>query len=133
VAGKSRGTFPQTARDAQACRSRKAQRTKRTQGGTSFGFCFPRKSTQRTKPCPDTLTRAMIKTVIFDLGKVIVPFDFTRGYRAMEGLCAYSAEEIPRRLSSNDLVQQFESGKVEPEEFVEQLCRMLDMRMVYAH
>ena len=73
----------------------------------------------------------MIKTVIFDLGKVIVPFDFTRGYRKLEGLCAYSADEIPRRPSSNDLVQQFESGKVEPEDFVRQLSQILELRVDY--
>ena len=67
----------------------------------------------------------MIKTVIFDLGKVIVPFDFTRGYRAMEPLCGYPAAEIPKRIASTDLVTRFESGKVEPEDFVRQLCKLL--------
>ena len=71
----------------------------------------------------------MIKTVIFDLGKVIVPFDFTRGYKKLEGLSAYSAAEIPKLLSSNDLVQRFESGKVEPEDFVRELSRTLELRV----
>ena len=71
----------------------------------------------------------MIKTVIFDLGKVIVPFDFTRGYKKLEGLSAYSAAEIPKLLSSNDLVQRFESGKVEPEDFVRELSKTLELRV----
>ena len=75
----------------------------------------------------------MIKTVIFDLGKVIVPFDFSRGYRAMAELCSYAPEEIPRRIGSTDLVSRFERGEVAPEQFVEQLCRLLDLRMDYAH
>ena len=75
----------------------------------------------------------MIKTVIFDLGKVIVPFDFARGYRAMAELCSYAPEEIPRRIGSTDLVRRFECGEVAPEQFVEQLCRTLDLRMEYAH
>ena len=75
----------------------------------------------------------MIKTVIFDLGKVIVPFDFSRGYRAMSELCSYAPEEIPRRIGSTDLVLRFESGQVSPEQFVEQLCQILDVRMDYAH
>ena len=74
----------------------------------------------------------MIKTVIFDLGKVIVPFDFTRGYRAMAELCPYAAEEIPKRIGSTDLVIRFESGQVPPEQFVEQLCGQLDLTLEYS-
>src|SRR5262245_43634558 len=74
----------------------------------------------------------MIKTVIFDLGKVIVPFDFTRGYRAIAELCSYAPEEIPKRIGSTDLVRRFECGRVPPEQFVEQLCRILDLRIEYS-
>ena len=65
----------------------------------------------------------MIKTIIFDLGKVIIPFDFQRGYDRMAPLCGYSAEQIPVRLRSCDLVTRFESGKIEPDVFVRELCR----------
>jgi len=75
----------------------------------------------------------MIKTVIFDLGKVIVPFDFSRGYRAMAELCPYAPEEIPKRIGSTDLVRRFECGEVAPEPFVEQLCALLELRLDYAH
>lgn len=74
----------------------------------------------------------MIRTLIFDLGKVIVPFDFSRGYRAMAELCPYSPEEIPARIGSTGLVPRFESGQLEPEDFVEQLCSILDTRIEYA-
>ncbi|MCU1275141.1 MAG: HAD-superfamily hydrolase, subfamily variant 3 [Bryobacterales bacterium] len=73
----------------------------------------------------------MIKTVIFDLGKVIIPFDFKRGYQGLEQVCGYPAAEIPRRLATTDLVQRFESGLVEPKDFVEQLSRVLDFRVDY--
>ena len=73
----------------------------------------------------------MIKTVIFDLGKVIVPFDFKRGYRAISELCGYSPEEIPKRIGATDLVTRFECGQLPPEEFVAALCRILDLRMEY--
>jgi FMN phosphatase YigB (HAD superfamily) len=74
----------------------------------------------------------MIKTIIFDLGKVVIPFDFSRAYRAMEGLCGYKAAEIPARIATSDLVTRFETGRVEPQDFVEQLCGMLDLEMDYA-
>jgi FMN phosphatase YigB (HAD superfamily) len=73
----------------------------------------------------------MIKTVIFDLGKVIIPFDFKRGYQGLEQVCGYPAAEIPRRIATTDLVQRFESGLVDPKDFVEQLSRVLDLRINY--
>lgn len=73
----------------------------------------------------------MIKTVIFDLGKVLIPFDFSLGYRAMEKFCCYPAAEIPKRIGATDLVHRFETGLVEPHDFVEQLSRILDLRVTY--
>jgi putative hydrolase of the HAD superfamily len=73
----------------------------------------------------------VIKTVIFDLGKVLIPFDFSRGYRAMEPFCDYPAAEIPKRIAASDLVHRFETGLVEPRDFVEQLSRMLTLRVDY--
>jgi putative hydrolase of the HAD superfamily len=75
--------------------------------------------------------KPVIKTVIFDLGKVLIPFDFSRGYRAMEKYCGHPAEEIPKRIAATDLVHRFETGLVEPRDFVEQLSRMLDLRVNY--
>jgi glucose-1-phosphatase len=73
----------------------------------------------------------MIKTIIFDLGKVIIPFDFKRGYDRMAPLCSYSAEQIPDRLRSCDLVTRFESGEVEPDVFVAEICRILELNVDY--
>ena len=75
--------------------------------------------------------RHVIKTVIFDLGKVLIPFDFARGYRGMEKFCDYPAAEIPKRIAATDLVHRFETGLVEPRDFVEQLSRVLDLRVTY--
>lgn len=73
----------------------------------------------------------MIKTVIFDLGKTLIPFDFGRGYRALEQLCGYRAAEIPRRLGATDLVNRFEAGLVEPHDFVRQLAATLGIEIEY--
>ena len=73
----------------------------------------------------------MHRTIIFDLGKVIIPFDFQRGYRAMAALCPHPPEEIRRRIVSTDLVRRFESGQVERYDFVRQLCAMLDADIPY--
>jgi putative hydrolase of the HAD superfamily len=73
----------------------------------------------------------MHKAIIFDLGKVLIQFDFKRGYRALEGLCPYTAAEIPRRLGGTDLVERFETGLVEPRDFVDQVSRILDLPLDY--
>jgi putative hydrolase of the HAD superfamily len=73
----------------------------------------------------------MIRALIFDLGKVIVPFDFARGYQAMEGLCGIPAADIPKRIGSTDLVIRFETGLVEPRDFVTELTTMLGLQVDY--
>ena len=73
----------------------------------------------------------MIKTVIFDLGRVIVPFDFRRGYARLEAASGIPAAEIPGRISPTGLVQRFESGQIEAKPFVEQLSAHLGLRISY--
>jgi glucose-1-phosphatase len=73
----------------------------------------------------------MIKTVIFDLGKVIIPFDFARGYQGLGGICGLPISEIRSRIAATDLVQRFETGLVEPADFVAQLSALLEMQIGY--
>jgi FMN phosphatase YigB (HAD superfamily) len=71
------------------------------------------------------------KALIFDLGGVIVPFDFKRAYARIEPLCAYPADEIPKRIGSTGLVRQFECGQIEPEPFVEEVLKAVGVQMSY--
>jgi len=73
----------------------------------------------------------LYKAIIFDLGRVLVHFDFKRGYRALEELCPYSAAEIPKRIGPTGLVERFETGLIEPADFVAQLSRALDLNIDY--
>jgi glucose-1-phosphatase len=72
-----------------------------------------------------------IKAVIFDLGRVIVPFDFSRGYVRMEALCGIPAAEIPGRIARTGLVTRFESGGIEPRDFVRELSTHLNLDIGY--
>ncbi|MGA2328792.1 MAG: HAD family phosphatase [Bryobacteraceae bacterium] len=74
----------------------------------------------------------MIKAVIFDLGKVIIPFDLERGYAALIPHCACPAGEIPRRIASTDLLPRFELGQLSPEDFAERLSALLGLEVDYA-
>ena len=73
----------------------------------------------------------MTKAVIFDLGNTIVPFDFQRGYAAMEKRCPYPASEIRQRIRATDLVVRLESGGIGERAFVQELCKALDLAMTY--
>lgn len=73
----------------------------------------------------------MIKTIIFDLGKVIVPFDFYRAYEKIAPLCNMQPEDVPERLRGCDLVTRFESGQIEPHPFVEAMAERLGFQIGY--
>jgi len=73
----------------------------------------------------------VIRALLFDLGNTIVPFDFQRGYARMEQLCALPAAEIPARLRQSDLVHRFETGHIEPREFVARLRAELQVAISY--
>jgi FMN phosphatase YigB (HAD superfamily) len=72
-----------------------------------------------------------IKAIIFDLGRVIVPFDFKRGYTRLEPLCGIPAAEIPGRIAPTGLVQLFESGGIAPRDFVRELSKHLNLDTTY--
>jgi FMN phosphatase YigB (HAD superfamily) len=74
----------------------------------------------------------MYKTIIFDLGRVLVHFDFQRGYRALEGLCPYSAAEIPGRIFTTGLVNRFETGLIESQDFYAQFSKQLGLTIDYS-
>ena len=73
----------------------------------------------------------MIKTILFDLGNVIIPFDFKRAYQRMAELAGCAAEDVPARIRATGLVAPFERGEVEPEPFVRQLCAALQLDITH--
>lgn len=73
----------------------------------------------------------MIRTVIFDLGKVIIPFDFARGYAGMSEACGLPVEVVRSRIPA-PLVREFESGRIAPEDFVAQLSAAIGAELEYA-
>ena len=74
----------------------------------------------------------VIKTILFDLGNVIVPFDFKRAYSRLQPLCNYPVTEIPERMRSNtELLRRFETGHVGPEQFVKEFAELLELRITY--
>jgi len=65
------------------------------------------------------------KAILFDLGRVLIPFEFNRAYREMETLTGLDAAEIRNRLAATNLFRQFETGLMEPEAFSKDVMRVL--------
>jgi len=72
-----------------------------------------------------------LKTIIFDMGNVIIPFDFRRGYAALEEHVAIPAAEIPDRIRQTGLVPLLESGRIEPREFVVAINKAFGANLSY--
>ena len=74
----------------------------------------------------------MTKTIIFDLGKVLIPFEIRRGYAALQRHCGCPAEEVPRRIAATDLVPRFEMGQLSGAQFFEEISALLDLQVRYS-
>jgi len=75
-----------------------------------------------------------IKTVISDVGKVIILFDNSIFFRKMTEFCPYSEEEIGKRaLSELKLVQSFDKGEITPQEFYKEVIQKLGATIEYEH
>ncbi len=70
------------------------------------------------------LTNPMIKTVLFDLGNVILPFDVMRLANRLTRYTHLSAKEIVDRLWNDHIADHFETGKMSPKEYFEYVSKL---------
>lgn len=73
----------------------------------------------------------MIKTLIFDLGGVIVPLDFPAAYAAIGAISPHPAGEIRERIIATGLVDRLELGHVAPEAFAREMSAALGLELPY--
>jgi putative hydrolase of the HAD superfamily len=73
-----------------------------------------------------------MKTLLFDLGKVLVPFDFARAYAAMSGLTGLPPQEIRGRLAASNLFRLYETGLMESADFAEEVMRLIGLQCDFA-
>lgn len=64
----------------------------------------------------------MIKTVLFDLGNVILPFDLARFAQQLSAYSPLSINEIMERIGPKDVVDAFESGLMSADDYFQYLC-----------
>lgn len=71
----------------------------------------------------------MIRTIIFDLGRVLIPFDFERGYAQMAARSGLTAEEIRERIHASGVVPEYECGRIESGAFVRTIGKTLGVEL----
>lgn len=71
----------------------------------------------------------MIKTFIFDLGKVIVPFELDNQMKILEAVCDFKHAEIREKIFALEELMLFETGKIKARDLFEVLRKTLDLRM----
>ncbi len=69
----------------------------------------------------------VIRSILFDLGNVLVPFDIHRGYDALAANSGLSEEEVARRVKDSGLYPLYESGLCETDDFRNRFSRLLGL------
>jgi putative hydrolase of the HAD superfamily len=71
------------------------------------------------------------KTIVFDLGKVIIPFDIQRGYAALQPYCRHAPAEIASLVRPTGIVPRLETGEISPQDFVRRFSQVLGLDIGY--
>jgi len=69
---------------------------------------------------------SMVKSVISDLGKVIINFDNHIFFKKIANYCPFTEHDIAELVFENfELIHYFDTGKISPEEFYKEvICRL---------
>jgi len=73
----------------------------------------------------------MVRALFFDLGNVLVPFDYGRFYRRLEPHSSLAAEEIGRRFEASEWPALYETGARSTAEFYDGCCEALGLQMPF--
>jgi len=70
----------------------------------------------------------MIKTVLFDLGNVLLPYDLMRLASRLASHSPFSPKEILERIGYDKLAHDFETGRMSPEEYFQCVAHSCQLR-----
>lgn len=70
-----------------------------------------------------------IQAILFDLGKVLVDFNFETGIQALHGACSISRNRLEEVLWDENWIRRYERGEISTQEFYAYLCETADLRM----
>ena len=70
-----------------------------------------------------------IEALLFDLGKVLIDFNFETGVEALHASCSISRDRFEQVLWDKAWIRRYERGEISTMEFHEYLCRTADLKM----
>jgi glucose-1-phosphatase len=73
-----------------------------------------------------------IKAVLFDLGKVLLHFDFTPAFKRLSRHCLHDPETVRRFFLNSELEVLYDGGKIGSAEFYRRVRKGLGLRTDYA-
>lgn len=77
------------------------------------------------------MTLRRFSLCLFDLGNVILNFDFSAATRRLAPLCHLTSEEVFQRMASWEGFIPFEEGRIEPPQFFESMRKRLNCPLNY--
>ncbi len=69
-----------------------------------------------------------VRAVVFDLGKVLVDFDYGIAVRKLAGNSAASVEEVGLAIDQSPLLFRYEAGQMSTQEFFDEARRLIGFR-----
>ncbi len=69
----------------------------------------------------------VIRSILFDLGNVLVPFDIHRAYQALSSHSGLQEDEIASRIKDSGLYPQYETGLFETTDFRNRFSELLGL------
>jgi len=70
-----------------------------------------------------------IEAILFDLGKVLIDFNFETGVKALHASCSISRTHFEQVLWDTTWIRRYESGEISTAEFHGYLCETANMSM----
>ena len=70
-----------------------------------------------------------IEALLFDLGKVLIDFNFETGVQALHGACSISRDRLVEVLWDETWIRRYERGEISTGEFHSYLCETAALKM----
>ena len=70
-----------------------------------------------------------IETILFDLGKVLIDFNFQTGVEALHASCSISRDRFEEVLWDETWIRRYERGEISTDEFHSYLCESASLEM----
>ena len=71
----------------------------------------------------------MHKAILFDMGKVLIDFNFETGVQALHASCSISRDQLEEVLWDADWILRYERGEVSTSEFHGYLCKTANLKL----